>query len=238
MLTHPELPLSPGLAEQALSPEQLRRFRFAVSTDLILWELATAWRSNRRVTPEISLVLARTLGRELKGELDGADILVRDLAKERGPANELREAVAPLFGNPHPKTRAATAALLAELGVEIPREPALACAEEHEARASCLEGALRAVGPRPGTASPLRIVPPGSDPFYGAGPPNERYWCTLLESRAEACTRGRWNRWNTICGGAPLTGEALTRLAAAADRPLSEVPRPPGHCGRWRVRLW
>jgi hypothetical protein len=237
LLTAPTTPLTPGVAKVALTPEQLRRFRFVGSTDLVFEKLEEAWRRNDSVTPEVFLVLARALGRQLTGELEGADALVRQLTWKQVPPDELRQAVVPLFVNAHPRVQAATAALLAELGVELPREPALACAEEHESRVKCLEGALHATGPHPGTAPPLRIVPPGSDPFYGAGPPNMRYWCSSLASRVEVCKRGRWNSWDTTCGGKPLTGEALARLAAAAGRPLSEVPPAPGGCKRWDLRF-
>jgi hypothetical protein len=237
LLTARTTPLTPGLAEVALTPEQLRRFRFVGSIDLTLEELDKAWRGNDSLTPEVFLVLARALGRELTGALEGSDVLVRGLVWKQVPPDALREAVSPLFVNAHSRVRAATAALLAELGLEIPREPALMCAEEHESLTKCLEGAIHAAGPRPGTAPRLRIPPPGSDPFYGAGPPNPLYWCEAIGTRVEVCKRGRWKTWDSTCGGKPLTGEALARLAVAAGRPLSEVPRPPDVCARWHLRF-
>ncbi|WPB82470.1 hypothetical protein KYC5002_25565 [Archangium violaceum] len=108
---------------------------------------------------------------------------------------------------------------------EIPRPAALACTREHEALTTCIQDAIRAVGPRPGSSHGLTIVPPGSDPFYGKGPPTEAYWCTLMNSRLEAC------EWRP-CTGNPLTGEALSRLAVAAGVSLREVPVQPHLCAR------
>ena len=60
-------------------------------------------------------------------------------------------------------------------------------------------------------------------PLRGSTIAWNRYWCTSLASRIEVCKRGRWNSWDTTCGGKPLTGEALARLAAAAGDAVSFV---------------
>lgn len=218
--------LTPGLAEQALSPEQLRRFRFNGNPEWVLGELISTWEHRAILTPELARVVARAVAREVTGETDRGAWLVRRLAGMKLPPGELRETVAPLLASAKPQVRTATAALLALTGAgEILRPVALACAREHEALTTCVRDAIRAVGPRPGTSHGLTIVPPGSDPFYGRGPPTEAYWCTLMNSRLKEC------EWSP-CTGKPLTGEALSRLAAAAGSSLKEVPAPPRACAR------
>ncbi|WP_152622649.1 hypothetical protein [Archangium violaceum] len=226
LLVDEETHLSPGLAEQALSPEQLRRFRFRGNPEWALGELITSWERGSRLTPEYARVVARAVAREVTGETDRGPWLVRSLARLKLPPDELRETVAPLLASAKPQVRTATAALLARTGAgEIPRPVALACAREHEALTTCVQDAIRAVGPRPGSSQGLTLVPPGSDPFYGKGPPTEAFWCELMNSRLEEC------EWNP-CTGKPLAGEALSRLAAAAGISARKVPEPPPPCAR------
>ncbi|AKJ03652.1 hypothetical protein ATI61_11997 [Archangium gephyra] len=218
--------LTPGLAEQAVSPEQLRRFRFRGNPEWALGELITSWERRSLLTPEFARGVARAVAREVTGETDRGTWLVRGLARLKLPPGELRETVAPLLASAKPQVRTATAALLARTGAgDIPRPVALACAREHEALTTCVQDAIRAVGPRPGSSHGLTLVPPGSDPFYGKGPPTEAFWCTLMNSRLHGC------EWNP-CTGKPLTGEALSRLAAAAGVSLQEVPEPPPPCAQ------
>ena len=226
LLVDRETHLTPGLAEQALSPEQLRRFHFRGNPEWALGELITSWERGSLLTPEFARVVARAVAREVTGETDRGAWLVRSLARLKLPPGELREMVAPLLANGTPQVKTATAALLARTGAgEIPRPVALACAREHEALTTCVQDAIRAVGPRPGSSHGLTIVPPGSDPFYGKGPPTEEFWCELMISRLQGC------EWSP-CTGKPLTGEALSRLAGAAGISLREVPEPPPLCTR------
>lgn len=218
--------LTPGLAEQALSPEQLRRFSFMGNPEWVLGELIAAWERQSPFTPELARVVARAVGREVTGVSDRGTWLVRRLAGLPLPPGVLREAVAPLLASAQPQVRTATVALLARMGAEeLPRPVARACAREHEALTTCVLDAIRAVGPRPGSSPGLTIAPPGSDPFHGAGPPNETYWCEFMNARLSTC------EWRP-CTGQPLTGEALARLAAAAGVSPREVPEPPRPCAR------
>ncbi|OJT24476.1 hypothetical protein BO221_15100 [Archangium sp. Cb G35] len=226
LLTWEEAHLTPGLAEQALSPEQLRRFRFQGNPEWVLGKLIASWEHRASLTPEVARVVARAVARELTGETVRGTWIVRRLARLKLPPDELRETVAPLLASAKPQVRTATAAVLARIGAgEIPRPVALACAREHEALTTCVRDAIRAVGPRPGTSHGLTIVAPGSDPFYGKGPPTEAFWCELMNSRLEAC------EWNP-CTGKPLTDKALSRLATAAGISLAEIPEPPRPCAR------